>query len=232
MAATLVKTEVTYNTRDNSKTTISTYESFDGFGNEVDGMANRKFSQENGVYRYSGEVIEYFEGVGQTSGGGSDIYSVEISTGSEPIETHPRYSALSDDFWRNWEIWKSDKTSDLLKVANLPPGSEIYVTNGYWDPFKLASESGAGELVQKWKKGIREYLAPKVISRHQTSGSPSNLSSVGKISTPPYTAGVSGRTWLFTGASSRYNVATATFETTYEWLASGPRQWDTDLYGV
>jgi hypothetical protein len=231
MPSTLVKTEIVYNTRDNSKTTTETYESFDGFGNEIDGKSNRKYSHENGVYRYSGDVIEYFEGTGQSSGGGgSDIYSVEISTGSEPIETHPRYAGLSDDFWRNWEIWKSDKTSDLLKTANLPSGSQTYVTNGYWDPFKLDSQNPGGELVQKWKKGIREYLAPKVISRHQTSGAPANLSGVGKIDTPPYTAGVSGRTWLFTGASSRYNVSTGTFETTYEWLASGPKNWDEDLY--
>jgi hypothetical protein len=231
MASTLVKTEIVYNTRDNSKTTTSTYESFDGYGTEVDGKANRKFSHENGVYRYSGEDVEYFEGVGQSSGGGtSDIYSVEISTGSEPIETHPRYAGLSDDFWRNWEIWKSDKTSDLLKTANLPSGSEIYVTKGYWDPFTYSAETPAGELVQKWKKGIREYLAPKVVSRYQTSGSPSNLSAVGYIEIPPYTAGITGRNWLFTGASSRFNVATGVFETTYEWLASGPKQWDQDLY--
>lgn len=231
MAATLVKTEIVYNTRDNSKTTTSVYESFDGYGNEVDGKANRKFSHENGVYRYSGEDVEYFEGVGQSSGGGtSDIYSIEISTGSEPLETHPRYAGLSDDFWRNWEIWKNDKTSDLLKTANLPSGSETYVTNGYWDPFKLSPDTPAGELVQKWKKGIREYLAPKVVSRHQTSGAPSNLSEIGHIATPPYTAGITGRNWLFTGASSRYNVSTGVFETTYEWLASGPMEWDQELY--
>lgn len=231
MAATLVKTEIVYNTRDNSKTTTSTYESFDGYGTEVDGKANRKFSHENGVYRYSGDDVEYFEGVGQTSGSGSsDIYSVEISTGSEPIETHPRYAGLSDNFWRNWEIWKNDKTSDLLKAANLPSGSEAYVTNGYWDPFKLSPDTPGGELVQKWKKGIREYLAPKVVSRYQTSGAPTNLSAVGYITVPPYTAGITGRNWLFTGASSRYNVATGVFETTYEWLASGPKEWDHDLY--
>lgn len=231
MPATLVKTEIVYNTRDNSKTTTSTYESFDGYGNEVDGKANRKFSHENGVYRYSGDTVEYFEGIGQTSGGSgsSDIYSVEISTGSEPIETHPLFQGLSSDFWRNWEIWKSDKTSELLKSANLPSGSELYVTKGYWDPFKITSEPTT-LLVEKWSKGIREYLAPKVVSKHQTSGSPSNLSKVGKIETPAYTFGISGRNWLFTGASSRYNVATGVFETTYEWLASGPKQWDTDLY--
>jgi hypothetical protein len=231
MAATLVKTEIVFNTRDNSKTTTSTYESFDGFGTEVDGKSNRKYSQENGVYRYSGDVIEYFEGVGQTSGGGSgDIYSVDISTGSEPIETHPRFAQVSPQFWRLWEIWKQDKTNDLLKTANLISEYQSRVTNGYWDPVKLDQEPVVS-LVTLWQRGTREYLAPKVVSRHQTSGAPSNLSRVGKIDSPPYTAGVN-REWLFTGASSRYNVATGTFETTYEWLASGPKGWEDYIYGT
>ena len=103
MPATLVKTEIVYNTRDNSKVTTQTYESFDGFGNEVDGKANRKFTQENGVFRYSGDTVEYFEGLGQSSGGGSsDIYSVEITTGSEPIETHPLIAGITYEFWKLW----------------------------------------------------------------------------------------------------------------------------------
>jgi hypothetical protein len=232
MPSTLVKTEIVYNTRDNSKTTTETYESFDGYGTEVDGKANRKYSHENGVYRYSGDTIEYFEGTGQTSGGGaSDIYSVEISTGSEPIETHPLFAGISSEFWKLWEIWKSDKSNDLLKTANLPSGQQTNVTKGYWDPFTITG-GDEQKLIAKWSAGIREYLAPKVVSRHQTSGAPTNLSAVGKIDTPAYTAGVSNRNWLFTGASSRYNPSTATFETTYEWLASGPKQWDTDLYGA
>lgn len=231
MAATLVKTEIVYNTRDNSKTTTSTYESFDGFGAEVDNLANRKYSHENGVYRYSGDAVEYFEGTGQTSGGGGgDIYSVDISTGSEPIETHPRFTSISQDFWRYWEIWKQDKTNDLLKAANLTGDYTTKVTNGYWDPFKFTA-SPIVELVTLWQRGTREYLVPKVVSRHQTSGAPSNLTKVGKIDTPPYTAGVN-REWLFTGASSRYNVATGTFETTYEWLASGPKGWEDYIYGA
>jgi hypothetical protein len=230
MPSTLVKTEIVYNTRDNSKTTTSTYESFDGYGTEVDGKANRKFSHENGVYRYSGEDVEYFEGVGQSSGGGtSDIYSVEISTGSEPIETHPNFSGISSEFWKLWEIWKSDKTNDLLKTANLPSGQQPFVTKGYWDPFAVTGSSEA-QLVTKWSEGIREYLSPKTVSRYQTSGAPTNLSQVGNIDTPAYSFGITGRNWLFTGASSRFNVATGTYETTYEWLASGPKQWDTELY--
>lgn len=231
MASTLVKTEITFNTRDNSKTTTETYESFDGYGTEVDGKANRKFSHEGGVYRYSGDTIEYFEGTGQTSGGGGgggDIYSVDISTGTEPIETHPRFAPISNDFWKFWEIWKGDKTNELLKTTNLPAAYQSKVTKGYWDPFTF-TESPIAELLVLWKRGTREYLVPKVVSRHQTSGAPSNLSKVGKIDTPPYTAGIS-REWLFTGASSRYNVATGTFETTYEWLAAGPKGWEDYIY--
>lgn len=231
MTATLVKTEIVFNTRDNSKTTTETYESFDGVGPEIDGMANRKISHENGLYRYSGDTVEYFEGVQQTSGGGAgDIYSVDISTGSEPIETHPRFTSIGQGFWRHWEIWKQDKTNDLLKAANLTGDFAAAVTNGYWDPF-LYTVSPIKQLLILWQRGTRDYLVPKVVSRHQTSGAPSNLSRVGKIDTPPYTAGVS-REWLFTGASSRYNVATATFETTYEWLASGPKGWEDYIYGT
>lgn len=234
MASTLVKSETVFNTRDNSKITTVTYESFDGVGSEIDNMANRKITHENGVYRYSGEVIEYFEGLGQTSAGGegggtSDIYSLEISTGSEPLETHPMFKEIGNEFWKLWEIWKTDKTSDLLKSDKIGSLS-LYTTNGYWDPFTYTSEP-ISSLVNKWSKGVRDYLSPKVISRHQTSGAPTSLAAVGKINPPPYTGGIAAdRNWLFTGASSRYNIATSTFETTYEWLASGPLKWDEDLY--
>ena len=231
MPATLVKTEIAYNTRDNSKTTTQTYESFDGYGSEVNDMANRKFSHENGVYRYSGDVVEYFVGTGQSSGSGgsSDIYSIEISTSTEPIETHPLFAPISSDFWKYWEIWKADKTSDLLKTANLPEGYKPFVTSGYWDPAKFTLNP-INVLVAKWMKGVREYFVPRMVSRHQTSGAPTTLSNVGKIDTPAYAFGITGRNWLFTGASSRFNVATGIYETTYEWLASGPKLWDDDLY--
>lgn len=234
MPSTLVKTEITFNTRDNSKTTTSTYESFDGYGSEINGMANRKFVHENGVYRYSGDVVEYHEGTGESSGGGggtTSIYSIEISTSTEPIETHPRFQSISYQFWRLWEIWKGDKTNELLKTANLISEYQSKVTNGYWDPLKFDGRPHQ-DLVTLWHRGQKEYLAPKVVSRHRTSGPATNLSQVGKIDTPPYTAGVSGREWLFIGASSSFNASNGTFETTYEWLASGPKGWEDYIYGA
>jgi hypothetical protein len=197
-------------------------------------MANRKISHENGVFRYSGETVEYFQGTGATSGGSQgpgegDIYSLEISTGAEPLETHPIFKPIGNEFWKLWEIWKTDKTSDLLKPEKIG-GLSIYVTNGYWDPFTYTSNP-IKLLVDKWATGVRDYLTPKVVSRYQTSGPAVNLLNVGKIDSPPYTGGIAGtRNWLFTGASSRWNVATSTFETTYEWMASGPLKWDEDLY--
>lgn len=232
MPSTLVKTEITFNTRDNSKTTTSTYESFDGYGPEINGMANRKFVHENGVYRYSGDVVEYHEGTGESSGGGAtSIYSIEISTSSEPIETHPRFKDIGSGFWRYWEIWKGDKTNELLKSSKLTGDFAAAVTDGYWDPFKY-TVSPIKELLILWGRGQKEYLSPKVVSRHRTSGPATNLSQVGKIDTPPYTAGVSGREWLFIGASSSFNASNGTFETTYEWLASGPKGWEDYIYGA
>ena len=131
-----------------------------------------------------------------------------------------------------WRIWKSDKTSDLLLEANLKSELVPYVGNsGHWSPFMYSGGTGeGGELALKYSKGITDYLVPRIVSRQILLGTPpSGLQSVGKISSPPFTGGWSGN-WILNGVSGRLNANTGLWETTFEWLGSGPTNWDSDLY--
>ena len=239
----LTKYERVFQTKENQMIDRYFYEALDEFGGEVEGMSNQQYTLEGGVYKYSGEIITFREGTegggggdpgggGGGGGGGTETgnqYAIEISTSQEPIETHPRYSGIDDNFWEMWRIWKSDKTSDLLLEANLKTGLAAYVGNsGHWSPFMYPGS--AYELALKYSKGITDYLAPRVISRQILLGTPpSGLNAVGKISSPPFTGGWGGN-WILNGVSGRLNSSTGLWETTSEWLGSGPTNWDTDIY--
>lgn len=240
----LTKYERVFQTKENQMIDRYFYESLNAFDGETEGMANQQYSLEGGVFKYSGEVITFWEGIdgggggdpggGGGGGGGSGAetgnqYAIEISTSQEPIETHPRYAGIDDDFWEMWRIWKSDKTSDLLLEANLKTGLDAYVGNsGHWSPFMYSG--AANELALKFSKGITDYLVPRIVSRQILLGSvPSGLNAVGKINTPPFTGGWTGN-WILNGVAGRLNANTGLWETTYEWLGSGPKNWDTDLY--
>lgn len=238
----LTKYERVFQTKENQMIDRYFYEALDAFGSETQGMANQQYTLEDGVYKYSGEVITFWEGIegggggdpggGGGGGGGAETgnqYAIEISTSQEPIETHPRYSGIDDTFWEMWRIWKSEKTSDALLEANLKQAAKPYVgQSGHWSPFMYPG--AAYELALKYSKGITDYLVPRIVSRQILLGSPpQNLQNVGKISSPPYTGGWTGN-WILNGVSGRLNVNTGLWETTYEWLGSGPKNWDTDLY--
>lgn len=259
---TQVKYECNYNTKEGIRTQKYFFESLEGFGSEAQNLSNQQYALENGVYKYSGELVEYYElrtggsndsvpgggeggggGGGGGSGGGgggggssgnltNDQYQIEISTSMEPLETHPRWSGFSEEFWICWKVWKQDKTSELLTASKLGgrTNQKIYVRNGYWDPTHPAQPGEIGLFVKKWTSGVTEYLSPRVIARQTLyNHSPTNLSMVGKISTPPYGGGWNGN-WILNGASARKNLSTGVWETTYEWLGSSKKNWDTDLY--
>ena len=156
----------------------------------------------------------------QTPGGGGnpptypDTWSVEISTGSEPIESHPQFSSyFSDAQWEKYRLWRN----------GAPDPAD-------WTPATQMGDRGA-QLQLRISKGITTYLAPKITVKHTFTqvGKPT-LAAVGQINWPDFASGItpSGVNFILTGASvtqdgNLYRVA-------YEWLGSAPGGWDTFLY--
>lgn len=250
---TQVKFERTYNTKEGQRITRYYYESLTEFGNECINLANQQYVLEDGLYKYQGEIIDYYEirdggssdGAGGGGGGGGagggeggvyltgDQYELQISTSMEPLESHPRWAGFGTEFWICWKTWKQDKTSELLTAGKLGgrTGQKTYVRNGYWDPTHPAQPGEISLFVSKWMSGVTEYLAPRVIARQTVYNSPpTNLSGVGRLSSPPYGGGWNGN-WILNGVSARRNLATGMWEATYEWLGSSQKPWDIQLYG-
>jgi hypothetical protein len=160
----------------------------------------------------------YTEQVPDPGGGGSgttfpDIWSLDVSTITEPIETHPKFQApaISDDLMRRWTQWKIDR------IGN--PAT--------WGNERITA------LYIRFNRGMTDYLSPRFVLKLQKvfSSPPADLGRVGyafgKPTGCPFDFSTSVN-FLFTGATcvqegSNYRV-------TAEWLTSKPGGWDALLY--
>lgn len=146
-------------------------------------------------------------------------YTLSLSTSEEPIETHPRYDALSDfDIMEAVELARNPpKSADGKKVREVD-------TSG-WDALKV-------ELYQDIQAGLEAYREPRVTwtKRWVSDQRPQNLNAIGEIDTPegsppPVAA---GRNWLNAGMTSRERGEV--FENEITWELSGRGGWNTRYY--
>ena len=155
-----------------------------------------------------------------TPGGGGepptypDTWSIEISTGSEPIESHPQFSGyFTDAQWEKYRLWKNGQPDP----ADWTPSTQM---------------GDRGQILQnRIDKGITTFLAPKIVVRHTyTSTAKADLSAVGKINFPSFASGITpaGVNFIITGASLTQDGAL--YRISYEWLGSAPGGWDSYLY--
>jgi hypothetical protein len=135
------------------------------------------------------------------------IYSLDIGTGQEPIETHP----------------------DFATLAGTPPSGGGTTSEGaVFDGDGLFVGFKSGDLV-----GVRSYLASSTTWREtlvtRTRPSGAELTNIGKIDTPNGPAPTpGGRNWLF--ASISYEQKARTYTVRREWILAGPGGWNADLY--
>jgi hypothetical protein len=192
--------------------------------NNPDGRISRKTEIADGVVTVTDEVIEE---------GGEPHYSCEVSMGSEPIESHFRYSNEFNQEWQQaelikWKTWKSN--------PNDPSLASTTTNDVYWTPFKSTSWAVV-EWGEFFTKGITDYLEPKVTLKFtKFEKTPPEISNIGLIGNPGSIFEVGTKTWLFIGANGQQETVPAEgiagwWKNTYEYLLSGRNGWNVKLYG-
>lgn len=134
---------------------------------------------------------------------GQDTSKDELSSGlsEEPIETHP----------------------DFITVLAGTLGHELndaeFNADGSFKQFKLTSKYA----------GVKSYKVPTVVYRsvRPTNFAPADVGNVGVISSAPVAA-PSGRNWLYAGKT--WSRDGGVYTVNEEWILSGPRGWDSDIY--
>ena len=163
------------------------------------------------------------------------IYTMKSTTTSEPIDTHPNFVNFAGDGQnpRNGAVFEPD--GSFRKFTHKLSDQDVV----WGDARNAKGDIGvAGE--QNWYAGVSAYLeASGVWTKSFKSNRTPTLEGLGRISTPDgEPPEVEGRNWL-------YNGFTATFtspakgdrnrkikgDITMEWMMSGRRGWDKDIYG-
>lgn len=169
---------------------------------------------EDGVYTltetYTEEVPDPGGGGGQTF---PDIWSLDISTTTEPLESHPKFRAgMTASEMANWMAWKQGRES-----ATDPKTSSNAVVQG---------------LYERFNRGETDYLSPRIVLKLQKVYQvPPDLTGVGyKYNT------INGNPFNFSTEVNFLAIgATAVtegsrFRVTLEWLTSKPGGWDSYVY--
>ena len=213
--STLVRTEVGRDQRGNKYQTNVT-QSFQTMTPDPQ-ASSWSLTQDDGVFTLTETYTEQVPDPGGGGGGGTtypEIWSLDISTVTEPIETNSRYGVtnISDALMRRWTQWKIDR------VGNPSTWGNTYIT----------------ELYVRFNRGIVDYLSPRIVLKFQkVYASPPSLVGVGRainsIQNNPFTFS-NEVNFLTTGATcvqegSNYRV-------TIDWLTSARGGWDVALYGA
>jgi hypothetical protein len=182
--------------------------SFEDFEPSDTCISYRK-SINDAVYSISEEYID---------AGGEGIWSVDVSTSTEPIETHQYFSSIPELEKRNWSLWKRDPKHPQLQPAG-------------WDPL-MSEYEGIQTLYYWWQRDVTTYLAPRIVARWTVvENHPPLVSGVGQIASgwhTPLTDVPSDVNFLLGSATGRqqgYRTGNVQwFLNTYELLGSARSQ--------
>lgn len=185
------------------------------------GATSYTLSQEDGVYTLSETFTEEIPDPG--GGGGQtypEIWSLDVSTVTEPIETFLLFkNGISAQEMGYWTQWKSGKE----------PGGDTY-PSGF--PKSSVNEY-VQQLLLRFNRGEIDYLTPRIVVKNQKvyQVAPS-LAGVGfatnDIQGCPFTFS-NQVNFLFTGATAVQEGGLV--RVTREWLTSRPGKWDSYIYG-
>jgi hypothetical protein len=218
--STLIRTETGKDARGNKYLT-NVYQDFASMTPDT-GATSYTLTQEDGVYTLTETFTEEVPDPGGGGGGQvyPDIWSLDISTITEPIETFLLFRAgISAQEMGQWTAWKAGKE----------PGTDTY-PSGF--PAN-SSNNYVQQLLLRFNRGEVDYLTPRIVVRHQkVFVVPPNLGGVGyasnDISGCPFTFS-NQVNFLFTGATCVQEGST--FRVSREWLTSKPGKWDSYIYG-
>ena len=142
------------------------------------------------------------------------VFSLDIATTTEPVESHPYFATLTKKQREDWAIWKQNPTNPIL--------------NG-WDPSQDESAQVV-TLFLLWQKGITTYLAPRTVIRCTTvEDTDPNTADVGHIANPGYPGNTGEVNFILTGLTGQ--MEGNKWRVAREYLASANgSNWETVLY--
>jgi hypothetical protein len=142
------------------------------------------------------------------------VYQLDVSTTTEPIESHRHFASLDPTDRSNWRRWVTNSQDPVL--------------NG-WDP----AQSGS-ELIQflyyLWQRSITSYFAPRIVVKCTTlEDSAPNAEHVGIISETGYSGNTGSVNFLLVGLSAQQEGTK--FRVTREYLGSANGTvWESTIY--
>lgn len=217
--STLVRTETGRDARGN-KFLTNTYESFTQPTPDTT-ASSWTLAQADGVWTLTETYTEQVPDPGGGGGGTTfpDIWSLDVSTVTEPIESFILFrnniSAQEMGWWTRWK-------SGMDPAPGTPDGFPQSSTNAYIQ-----------QLLLRFNRGEIDYLTPRIVVKHQKVYSvPPQLTGVGyatnDIQGCPFNFS-NQVNFLMTGATATQEGAN--FRVTMEWLTSRPGKWDSYIYG-
>jgi hypothetical protein len=156
------------------------------------------------------------------------VYELEFSMNQEPIETHPNFEVFEPKFGPYNpldRVWPRVPTSRQAQAAGLPGGGDA------------ASSTVTNPLF-----GTTSFLSPGATFRKMytdTSIAETDLDGIGTIRQPDglddfnkefseWVQNQSKRNWL--KLAPKINKRGGAYQVILEWLLSGPRGWEQDIY--
>jgi hypothetical protein len=221
--STLIRTETGKDARGNKYLT-NVYQDFASMTPDT-GATSYTLTQEDGVYTLTETFTEEVPDPGGGGGGQvyPDIWSLDVSTTTEPIETNPYFKeGMTAQQMSQWAAWKAGKE----------PGDNTYPNDGF--PGTGPSTNQVVQaLYERFNRGETDYLAPRCVVKHQKVYMvPPALGGVGfavnDIAGNPFNF-PNDVNFLATGATAVQEGST--FRVTLEWLVSKPNKWDVLIYG-
>lgn len=207
---------------DGVQVTTQTKQSFDAITPSSDARSYR-LTHEGGVYTLTQEILG-------TTGAGR--YQVDCSVASEPIENNKFFlpgggSAISQEEANLWKTWKRNPQDPQLAKGVLGDW-----TGDYWNPLQDGGD-GIQTLLYLYNREQTTFLSPRVVVKKTViEDSAPNLDAVGTINWPGLD-GVTpaGMNFILAGAHGQQTTGNL-WQNTYEWMGSGLKGWDANLYGA
>jgi hypothetical protein len=144
-----------------------------------------------------------------------DVFSLDVATTTEPVESHPYFAELTPKQRSDWALWKQNPTNPILNE---------------WNP----ADDTDGKMVTLfllWQKGITTYLAPRIVVRVTSiETTDPSVSAVGRVQDPGYGGATGTVNFILVGLSGQQEGNT--WRVSREYLASANgSQWEKVLYG-
>jgi hypothetical protein len=155
------------------------------------------------------------------------VYSLDVSTTSEPLESHPYYNNLDPVERKNWANWKANPTAN--DGGNPPKPFNVMLQPNDWQPQVNGSQT-IQSLFHFYNQGVTSYFAPRIVVKAASlEDGPPSAEDVGKISGTGYGGSVGSVNFILLGLSAQQEGNQ--YRVTREYLAS-PRgtTWDSAIY--